>query len=102
MAEYIEKAKLIEKFQNEVCTYDVLTHPMGYYVLDKVDDVIYNEPVVDVVPVVRCKDCKYNVANWQHDEDDGTDYTDIVCDYWMSDGLEPDKDFCSKGERIDA
>lgn len=48
--------------------------------------------------VVFCEYCKHNVANWEHDELDATDYTDIVCDYWMSDGLEPD-DFCSRGER---
>lgn len=51
MAEYIEKAKLIEKFQNEVCTYNVLTHPIGYCVLDKLDDVLNNMPVADVVEV---------------------------------------------------
>ena len=51
------------------------------------------------VEVVRCKDCKHNVANWQHEELDGTDYTDITCDYFMTDGMHGD-DFCSYGERI--
>ena len=52
----------------------------------------------DVVEVVRCKDCKHNVANWQHDELDIGDYTDIVCDYFMTDGMEAN-DYCSHGER---
>ena len=52
----------------------------------------------DVVEVVRCKECKHNVANWQHDELDEEDYTDITCDYFMTDGMEAD-DFCSYGER---
>ena len=47
--------------------------------------------------IVRCKDCIYNVANMQKDTLDITDYTDIVCTYFMTDGLEPN-DFCSKGE----
>lgn len=55
--------------------------------------------------VVRCKDCKYNVANW-HTQDTHndplniTDYTDITCDYFMTDGMEAN-DFCSKGEKVD-
>lgn len=59
---------------------------------------IDEQPTADVEEVVRCKYCKHNAANWEHDELDATDYTDIVCDYWMSDGLEPD-DWCSYGER---
>ena len=47
--------------------------------------------------VIMCKDCKYNVANMEKDPLDMTDYTDIVCAYFMTDGMEPD-DFCSKGE----
>lgn len=47
--------------------------------------------------IVRCKNCIYNVANMQKDPLDITDYTDIVCTYFMTDGLEPN-DYCSKGE----
>ena len=47
--------------------------------------------------IVRCKDCIYNVANMEKDPLDMTDYTDIVCSYFMTDGMEPD-DFCPKGE----
>ena len=47
--------------------------------------------------IVRCKDCIYNITNMEKDKLDITDYTDIVCSYFMTDGLEPD-DFCSKGE----
>jgi hypothetical protein len=54
----------------------------------------------DVVEVVRFRDCKHNVANWEHDELDIGDYTDITCDYFMTDGMEAD-DFCCRGERIE-
>ena len=63
-----------------------------------VDDIIEKQPTVDAVEVVRCKDCKHNVANKEYDPLDATDYTDIVCDYWMNDGNLPN-DFCSYGER---
>ena len=54
----------------------------------------------DFVEVVRCKDCQYNVANMVKDELDTTDYDgkDIVCSYFMTDGLQP-TDFCSYGKR---
>lgn len=53
----------------------------------------------DVVEVVRCKDCKFNVANMEIDKNDGTDYSgkDIVCSYFMTDGME-ENDYCSRGE----
>ena len=60
--------------------------------------IVMGAPTVDAVPVVRCKDCKHNVANSDADPLDSTDYTDVVCRYWMSDGCEPD-DFCSRGEK---
>lgn len=56
------------------------------------------QPTIDAVPVVRCKDCIHNVANWQHEELDITDYTDITCDYYMTDGQHPN-DYCSRGKK---
>lgn len=52
------------------------------------------------VEVVRCKNCKFNVANMEIDENDGTDYSgkDIVCSYFMTDGMQ-ENDYCSYGER---
>lgn len=49
--------------------------------------------------LIRCKDCIHNVANRKTDPMDITDYSgqDIVCDYFMTDGQEPD-DYCSKAE----
>ena len=47
---------------------------------------------------VRCKDCKYNVANMKPDPLDMADYSDITCSYFMTDGMNSD-DFCSYGER---
>ena len=85
MAEYIEREALISALR-------AYQYPYG------VEFLVSIQPAADVVEVVRCKDCKHNVANWKHDELDATDYTDIVCDYFMTDGMCPD-DFCSYGER---
>lgn len=65
-------------------------------------EVINNAPTIDAEPVIRCVDCKHNVANKKIDPLDITDYSgeDIVCDYFMTDGQEPD-DYCSHAERID-
>ena len=49
---------------------------------------------VDVVEVVRCKDCKHCTLT----EEGEHAHDDIVCDYFMTDGL-LDNDFCSYGER---
>ena len=57
-------------------------------------------PTADVVEVVRCKDCRFNVANMEVDPLDITDYSDIVCSYFMTDGLEND-DYCSYGKKVE-
>jgi len=53
------------------------------------------QPTIDAVPVVRCKDCKHNYSK-EHNK--RYNLEDIVCDYWGTDGLNDD-DFCSYGER---
>lgn len=42
-----------------------------------------------------CKDCKYFMNNFVVEENDITDYEDIVCTYHMSDGF-GSWDYCSK------
>lgn len=44
--------------------------------------------------VIRCKDCIHKVLT----KDGEYNPEDIVCHYWMSDGLE-ETDFCSRAER---
>ena len=65
-------------------------------VLESIDE----QPTVDAVEVVRCKDCKFNVANMAADSLDSTDYSDITCSYFMTDGMDAG-DFCSRGEQMD-
>ena len=62
--------------------------------------IVENAPTVDAVPVIRCKDCIHNVSNRITDPLCINDYSgdDIVCDYFETDGMEPD-DYCSYAER---
>ena len=63
--------------------------------------VIEQAPVVDAVPVVRCKDCVHR-GNWNecpmvheevfYDEDDGSDY--VTFDNTNDDG------FCDRGSKV--
>ena len=61
---------------------------------------IEKTPTADAVPVIRCKDCIHNVSNRITDPLCINDYSgdDIVCDYFETDGMEPD-DYCSYAER---
>lgn len=56
----------------------------------------------DVVPVVRCKDCKYNLANIP-DIQDGMNINENWNDCQLTelyDSVEP-MDFCSRGAKMD-
>jgi hypothetical protein len=100
MAEYIDKEKAIEAIRLTYCK-DCNSYNGVRCRACEFDDAmmeIEDCPIADVVEVVRCKDCKHNVANWKHDTYDATDYTDITCDYFMTDGMEA-TDFCSHGEK---
>ena len=66
---------------------------MKDFIVKNVDDTMEIEGIIQ--ELIRCNDCKYNYGNKYRCD---YNHEDIVCTYWMSDGL-TDKDFCSKGER---
>ena len=81
MAEYINRAELIsilKEFANEQLT-------------TLIENLIQKQPTVDVVEVVRCRDCKHYVANYCTRDIRGR--TNM---FYMS-----DNDFCSYGARKD-
>lgn len=69
-------------------------------IVEALQSIIAEIPAVDVVEVVRCKDCEmWGYTLSEEDRQRCIEFnTDLVCDYWESDGLMPN-DFCSKGER---
>ena len=88
-----------EKIENLITRFKALGRKQVAEDYNFVLTVLSTAPTIEAKPVVHCKDCKYNVANRQQDPLDITDYTDIVCDYFMTDGMKAD-DFCSKGVKI--
>ena len=107
MARYIDADKLekeIDNAQNSLQTNDDKLWDLNkpyFKGLCWARRLLIDQPTADVVEVVRCKGCKYNVANQEADPLDSTDYSgdDIVCSYFVTDGLQ-DRDYCSHGERI--
>lgn len=63
-------------------------------VIQKLGEYEDKASTADVVEVVRCKDCKYLTLT----EEGEYNPRDIVCTYFMTDGLDSN-DYCSYGER---
>ena len=100
MAEYIRKDILLEVLHEgrEIMLQDSKRRtPVS---LETVIDFIKELPTSDVVEVVRCKDCIFNVENMRKDPLDATDYSDITCSYFMTDGM-TENDFCSYGKKVE-
>ena len=93
MSEYIEREALLKEAESRIMWNHQAAGVAVY-------EAIQEAPAADVVEVVRCSECNFNVANMEIDPLDGTDYSgrDIVCGRFLTDGMMPD-DFCSYGER---
>ena len=91
MAEYIERDAALEICETEYRDRLRILDYCGDTVAWNIGGEIKALPAADVVPVVRCEDCKY----WQ-DNNDG--YPHEECRW--GNGETPDgNDFCSHGER---
>lgn len=96
MAEYIERKKLEEAFDNadpDVCE----SYPDGYsdwgFGRENVRDVIRGVPAADVAPVVRCKDCEHS---WE-------DIGGLTCSYGRCvDCIVREDFFCADGAKREA
>ena len=85
MAEYIEREALLKDVAK------IGGFPWSEWETAGVFNVITKQPIADVVPVVRCKDCKY----WQ---DNNGGYPHEECRWGKDETPDPD-DYCSYGER---
>lgn len=84
MAEYIEREALKDKLHKRLLNGNILGWLCG---------IINEQPAADVVPVVRCRYCKYH--HWEQEPCHGN--TVHICDLIRA---EVDKDFfCAAGER---
>ena len=83
MARYIDANIALDKMKN-------------WHTQERLMDCVRNTPTVDVVEVVRCKDCLYSTA--------ATNIAGNVlrlCEYEDNPRLVGDTHFCSYGERSD-
>ena len=83
MPRVIDKDELKKAIQENICQ-AICDEPRGcsYCRVDDVWDVIYEQPIVDAVEVVRCKNCK-------HLEEDECPWTGVID--WNG--------YCSRGEK---
>ena len=91
MGKYIDRDRLLKVLEHNFC---------GIGGADAMRQLIEAQPVADVSPVVRCKDCKY----WHRallKSEDGSPVDFGICDFMKDDVDTDEKDFCSLGERID-
>ena len=85
----IDADALIYDINNGLWDWEQLKNITGITVLKQTISDIQNSPVIDAVPVVRCKDCK-----WFYESD-----TVICCEKHTGLALARKDDYCSHGER---
>ena len=83
MARLIDVNKVIDSMQE--CLDEPIDekHSVAYFAFEKIIECLKQEPTVDAVEVVRCKDCKYFKTPLCENEDNHDDW------------------FCADGERKD-
>ena len=71
-----------------------IAHPNAYYLTNYAMAILQEAPTVDVVEVVRCRNCKY--GDWDSKPDDAMVCMRTKDGFWRS-----GNDFCSYGERTE-
>ena len=97
MAEYIKRDDVLTKIDKFVKLNEEHGFPVDVFDMEMLKKMIKKIPIMDVTPIVRCKDCKYfnhrehqcENSDVHHDSEGGAQY---------SIGFDVD-DFCSYGER---
>jgi len=96
MAEYIERYALLNKLCDENCHRVFEPERAGCENCYWANELAY-VPAADVVPVVRCRDCK-------HLRPEVDAHTQETIGYWCAEldiGSVDVDDFCSRGERME-
>ena len=96
-AEYISREKTLKAIRTSVSeVFNVASNAGRMY--QKITEIVESVPAADVVPVVRCRECKH------YKERRTKKYGNLICrctrmsKYDMDYPVKPD-DFCSYGER---
>ena len=90
MARLIDVNKVIDSMQKCLDESPDKRHSVAYFAFESIIELLKQEPTVDAVEVVRCRDCKHQTAMWCWREEEG-----------MNPRRVGSNDFCSYGEQKD-
>ena len=97
MIEYIKRDDVLTKIDKFVKLNEEHGFPVDVFDMKMLKKMIKKIPIMDVAPIVRCKDCKYFNHREHQCENMDVDY-DLEGGAQYSIGFDVD-DFCSYGER---
>ena len=97
MAEYIKRNDVLTKIDEFVKLNEEHGFSVDVFDIEMMKKMIKKIPNMDVVPIVRCKDCKY-FNNREHQCENMDVHCDLEGGAQYSIGFDVD-DFCSYGER---
>jgi len=92
VSDYIERDAVTQMINKWADGYSYIEVPTEW-----AEDEVRKLPAADVVPVVRCRDCKW----WVREGNDSYGYA-MFCDHDCSlggQGIKKPEDYCSYGER---
>ena len=99
MDEYISREVVLKHL--EKCKGQPPEMCYTFAVIQAIESFVKDSPAADVVPVVRCKECKYSYKSWLSDILEG-----IWCTFWQKTQgktwtMMHFDDFCSYGAKMD-
>ena len=97
MTEYIKRDDVLTKIDKLVKLNEKHGFPVDVFDIEMMKKMIKKIPAMDVVPIIRCKDCKY-FNNREHQCENMDVHCDLEGGAQYSIGFDVD-DFCSYGER---
>lgn len=99
MSDLISRSTLIEILKKSLLYTDGTTKMTTKIIIEEIE----NQPPVEAVPVVHCKDCKnwHEETGWCNRHSHFIDYDGDACHPWESNDWKMfyEDDFCSDGER---
>lgn len=101
MAQYIDREAAVKLLRNQA--HEALEYSNTECdVLSSVSDELEDFPPADVVPVVRCKDCRYSRPRTAAEKEVLFENV-VICTYFSHEYLPKwEDDFCSEGVRKEA
>ena len=97
MIEYIKRDDVLTKIDKFVKLNEEYGSPVDVFDMEMLKKMVKKIPIMNVAPIVRCKDCKY-FNHREHECENSDVHHDLEGGAQYSIGFDVD-DFCSYGER---